>query len=447
MHLQASIRKWNPFSNVTCSMNFPIHFTILLSLTVVIRSYSQDFKKIVIGENERIRLPKEYVYTFENHLAVNPKNPDHLVGTILTTCPDTVKNCLNTLIVSKDGGKTWQSSSTPAGADPWCAVLADGSIVISYIYGGNYILGLKSFTDNGQSWSSELLFGSGYDHDLLLVDDSSGPFSGSVYLLATQSLRPDDPDPFLLISRSSNGKTFEHRNYFYPLKNVDLNAKSPVIFSDGVLAIPFAVRGQYLQGENKPVPFDQSTNWLVTSDDGGETFSQPKFITSVTGRGHHVLAVNKSKKWANKLYFISNGPQQKGIYCTMSDDRGESWTKSKRIDKNSSNLYNIVGAVAINQVDGSIGVIYMEREDEGTEQCYNVYFTVSIDGGSTFTEPKKVNSQRSCPDKKQGWFVGAWPQGGDYCSLVARPNGDFLAMWSDSRSGFFKLYKAEISFK
>src|SRR5687767_6440285 len=107
MHFQATIMNRYVCSKMACSMNFPITLlTILLTFTAAIPLYSQNFKKIIIGENERIKLPKDYVYTFENQLAVNPKNSDHMVGTVLTTCPDTVKNCLNTLIITKDGGKT-----------------------------------------------------------------------------------------------------------------------------------------------------------------------------------------------------------------------------------------------------------------------------------------------------------------------------------------------------
>jgi hypothetical protein len=440
------------YNDVTMkSLSFSVQAILmksLLSLGICISALSQSqTPKVSVGENILIPLRQTYHYPFESHWVSDPANANHIVGTVLTNCPDTVRNCLNTFLSSNDGGKTWTTSSTPAGADPWCAIDTKGNISISYIYGGNYVLGTRASSDQGKTWSNELVIGSGYDHDLLLTDDSGGPFAGSTYLIATQSLRPDDRDPFILVARSSDGgKTFENRNHFFPFRNVDLNAKSSVILSDGTLAMPIVVRGQFVEGTTAVTPMEHQ-NWLVTSTDGGKNFSSPKFIASATGRGHHVLVTSKLKDRKDQLYYVFCGPQQKGIYCTVSRNKGESWSQPLRIDDGRDALYNIVGAVTVNQNNGNIGVLYNDRRDLSTGKCYDLYFAISTDGGNSFSQPVKVNSQNSCPDEKQGWFVRAWPQGGDYCGLVAKPDGSFMAIWSDARSGSFKLYQAVLSLK
>ena len=425
---------------------------VYLAALTLLSIHARSQQRIVIGENTRIRFSKDYNYAFENTVIADPSNPQHLIGSVLTMCPDTVRNCLNTLIESSDGGKTWSSEDIPWGANPWCAINSSGDISVSYIYGLNYTLGIKSSKKNSsgkRQWTSELILGSGYDHNMLLMDHSNGRFKDNLYLISTQSLRADDHDPFVLIATSQNGgTTFDHRTYYHPFRNVDLNAKAPIILGDGTLAIPILLRGQYLEGENKATPLHSFTNWLVTSSDGGQTFSVPKLISSNSGDGYHTLVINRSVKWKNRLYYIFNGSGQKGILVTHSDDQGQSWTKALKVDAvNSKSQEDIVAAAAVNETNGVVGLLYLSREDQQTRECYNLYFTASTDGGVTFVDPVKVNSQSSCPDKSKGWFMNAWPQGGDYCSLVAKADGSFLAIWADARTAAFKLYQSTITIK
>lgn len=426
---------------------------IVAALFLLNGAYSHSQHRIVIGENKRIRFAKDHNFAFENTVIADPSNPLHLIGCILTMCPDTVKHCMNTLIESNDGGQSWSSEDIPWGANPWCALLPNGDISLSYIYGLNYMLATKTSKESnaggGRKWRSELLLGSGYDHNMLITDASNGPFKGCVYLISTQSLREDDHDPFVLIARSKDGgKTFDQQARYHPFVNVDLNAKTPVILEDGTLTIPILVRGQYITSESKAVPLSSATNWLITSSDGGQTFSAPMLISSNSGDGYHTLSVDKSSKWRGRLYYVFNGSEQKGIYISHTNDKGESWTRAQRIDPSNSNSQeDIVASVTVNEMNGIVGVLYISREDIRDRECYNLYFTASTDGGITFLKPTRVNSQNSCPDKNAGWFVNAWPQGGDYCSLLAKPDGSFLAIWSDARTGSFKLYQSAISIK
>ncbi|HMG90652.1 MAG TPA: sialidase family protein [Chryseolinea sp.] len=423
--------------------------TLLMLLSVF--AYSQQ--RIIVGENIRIRLTKDYNYSFENTVIADPSYPEHLVGCVLTMCPDTVKNCTNTLIESTDGGKTWSSENIPWGANPWCVTLPNADIAVSYIYGLNYMLGIKSASRSNsiksRQWTSELLLGSGYDHNMLLLDESRGPFEGHIYLIATQSLRADDHDPFVLVARSlDGGKTFEQRTFYQPFKNVDINAKTPVILENGTLAIPILLRGQFVQGESKADPFEDASNWLITSNDGGQTFSAPKFISSKSGDGYHSLTLNRSPKWRGRLYYTFNGKKDKGIYITHSDDNGESWTKTLKIDNSVIKTQeDIAAAAAVHEKNGTIGVMYLSRVQSNDHECYSLFFTTSTDGGNTFIDPVRVNSEDSCPDKTKAWYINAWPQGGDYCSLIAKPDGSFLAIWSDARTGSFKLYQSTITIK
>ncbi|HEX9615511.1 MAG TPA: hypothetical protein VGA55_08380, partial [Bacteroidota bacterium] len=85
--------------------------------------------------------------------------------------------------------------------------------------------------------------------------------------------------------------------------------------------------------------------------------------------------------------------------------------------------------------------------------CWQLVASASLDGGMTFLPQVPVADVPSCNDQPgnvvatfSGSFdVGKrWPAGGDYFGLRAHPDGSFVALWSDSRSGIFQLWSSRI---
>jgi hypothetical protein len=407
-------------------------------------AYAQTENSVVVSENQQLTLTDTIFVSVECHLAVNPTNPKHFLVSSITS--DT-KIYTTTNLVSLDGGQTWKASLShlPEAADPVGLILPNGTVISADICGGDeYLLALRQSQNGGLTWSKDTIsFGAGFDHDMLVYN----PIRKETYLIATQSLQKEQTDTPILIARSTNdGKTFPHRKLAYPFKNVDLNAKTPIIFSDGSLAIPLLLRGQYLVGEKKATPFAPYSNWLIISKDGGESFSSPLFISDLSGRRHNILAINQAQAFKDHLYYVFSTYNKHGILFCKSESKGESWTKPIRIDQNPHpEAWNELGAVAVSQ-QGIIGVIYSEQV-EANKKCYQVYFTYSKDGGKTFEKPVKINASLSCPDASNGWIAEAWFQGGDYYGLVSLPNGSFRAVWSDARTAKFQLYTSQIFIK
>jgi hypothetical protein len=425
----------------------------LLVLLLIIQSIAGrllgQHKSIEINSPVPIPLPSSDRSTAECNLAIHPMDARYLLLSMLSANPFPKGNDYYTLpLVTFDGGKTWQASApgVPGAADPWGVITSMGTSVVADISGGEaYTLATRYSPDGGRTWEDTLSFGQGYDHSLLLVDDSDGPFQGSVYLVATQSLLLGRTDTQLLVARSTDGgRSFSRQHRHVPFRNVDFNAKTPVVLSDGTLLIPILIRGSYSPKTQTFTAFDQMQSWLLTSTDGGKTFDPPLFIAHGSGWRHNLLAIDRSANRLDHLYYVFAGPDRKGLFFTRSTDRGESWSEPVRIDGSTAAVpWTDLGAIAVSR-QGNIGLVFTERQQSGATACYRTYFTASVDGGSTFLTPAPLHTDLSCPEKQNGWVANAWPQGGDYCGLVAFPDGSFFAVWSDARQGLFRSYSATI---
>lgn len=61
-------------------------------------------------------------------------------------------------------------------------------------------------------------------------------------------------------------------------------------------------------------------------------------------------------------------------------------------------------------------------------------------GGETFMPDVKISSQRSCPASPQNLATAyRFPAGGEYIGMAATPDGSFMILWSDNRTGTYQL--------
>jgi hypothetical protein len=74
------------------------------------------------------------------------------------------------------------------------------------------------------------------------------------------------------------------------------------------------------------------------------------------------------------------------------------------------------------------------------EHAWDLYFTASADGGTTFTAPVRVLETPSRTDAK----FPNWPYRADYLSLAASSDGAFHALWIDTRDSKGELQTARI---
>jgi len=210
---------------------------------------------------------------------------------------------------------------------------------------------------------------------------------------------------------------------------------NPAVLSDGRLVVPF----NSLLSKSSPT-------WVVTSLDGGRTFSVPLLVTDVCGRSFSQLSVDASPgPYRDRLYFVCSDSSH--VYLLLSSDRGETWSGPLVVNRGPGPVHNPV--IAVNR-RGVVAISWYDaREDprsyRDSFRCQHVFFAASLDGGSTVLPDVKVSSAENCPDTPANGEAGArWKAGGDYHGLAAAADGRFHLVWADSREGIYQLRTARI---
>ena len=417
------------------SLRFRIAFILSFSISIL-------SAQVTVKNEKKIETKMDLIYS-EPHLAVNPADNNHLLVGTMYFNPANEKDYGCMSMTSKDNGKTWSFFKFPVveGADPWCEFTANGDAVFS-------VLGLDSLyvyhsKDGGFNWNKESVnLGDGHDHETMVIDSTGGSFNGAVYLTSVKR-------GTVFLGRSQdNGKSFGFTNTFR-FSNLNTNVMNPVILSNGTVVIPFNTFQRKAIGKNAWL--DKSLSWMITSKDGGVTFSTPSFISQTGGKGFPTMAVDLShSKFRDRLYWATSSEKDKMIYIHYSPDKGQSWSEPLPIrkfvtkDQPPRSPFTGVPTIAVNK-NGTVGVIWQDRLEDTSGACQFLYFAYSKDGGEKFSEPVKVSSERSCPELHgNGWVGTRWRSGGDYLGLVPLLNGNFKAVWADSRSGKFQLFTGDI---
>jgi hypothetical protein len=451
--------------------------------------------EVTLGREVQVSLERQRVPHFEPHISVNPRDPQHLLvasvsldddGTGLADCAAAwcSELIVNAAFVSFDGGGTWESTTTiDCDLDPWTAFDTAGTAYVSCLYPveSRMVVALHRSRDGGRSFTGPKLTpvgrGTSSDRPFLAVDTMSGPGSGSVYIVrgqwasvgegvawfAPSILRSvDDGESFL-------GPSIHHPNNLFNLpQGIQLlpDGGVAVVYvdwppSNGDVSGPVS-RNVYNFGFRDPrVPASRS--WVFVSTDGGDTFGPPRFVAE-----HPVtaFAVDTSERFSGRWYvamlatltyeggswsFEDGGPTS--VYVMHSDDSGESWSPPVRVSDGVEP--HLVGRVmmAVNR-DGAVGIAWYDSRNGSTADCYDIYLSVSGDGGDTFTANRRLSSVTSCQNVPGNVIADAegerdlaarFPFGGDYSALAAGPDGRFHVVWADSRTGLYQLWTRSVT--
>ncbi|MEJ7863055.1 MAG: sialidase family protein [Pyrinomonadaceae bacterium] len=426
---------------------------------------TQQTKQIInVGDDRPVEINSKKFVAVEPHLVANPQNPNHLLaGVILVSKFGDVRResseYVNTCaaLTSFDAGKTWARYDFPVKEcfDPWVAILPNGSAVFLAGTLGTKGTNLVSFRslDGGRTWGDKPVgFEQGHDHGTMAVDASNSSFSGSVYVASHQSLRGKPSRSGTFIARSTDsGTSFQKTASVIP-SNLDTFAMNPVVLSDGMLIVPF-MNFNRPSSERGNLPLERHLSWIITSADGGKSFSSPLFLSEVCARtaGFPELAVDKSNgQNRDRLYYVCTDRDSKNVYVSASANRGESWSEPVAVNSAYVRRPYVQNTVIDVNRNGVVGIAWYDsrndpRQSRGTFRCQDIYFSASLDGGKTFLPEVKVSSAENCPDTPANGEAGRhWLAGGDYFGLAADANGEFHLLWSDSRDGIYQLRTATV---
>lgn len=408
-----------------------------------------------IGEDRLVSTGASQFPLVEPYLAINPKDANNmLAAAMVVTKPDmSAVDCA--AFTTFDGGRTWtrHDFGLSGAGDVWVAYLPDGTAVLSTLSAterDEVLLLIYRSPDGGRNWSNKpISLGNGHDHPTLVVDRLSKQFTGSLYAISGRGWKNSagKSRESIFIARSVDGGLTFLDPVHVIASNLSYEAHNPAILYDGTLLVPFA--DHHRPGDRRQL--ERQRDWLITSTDGGKSFSEPLFISeSCSGRGgwSSIAAGNSDNandQFRNRIYHVCAAAQFNGIQVRYSDNRGDKWSDAIRVDRPGNfEPYTRTPAIAVNR-DGVTGVAWYDGRNDPSPiksafRCQDIYFAASVDGGQTFLPEVKVSSTRSCPANTQNMATSLrFPAGGEYIGMLAAPDGAFQILWSDNRTGTYQL--------
>jgi hypothetical protein len=434
----------------------------------------------------------------ESHIAVDPKDPKHLLATAMVFIDGDTRVFP---YVSFDGGKTWargeiigDSSITGTGAgDPVIYITGSGVSYFSTlakVNGINRGLVARS-SDGGRTWRTTTVFPF-TDRQWLAVDVGRGPFGGRTYFTGTGVYQSRDGvravAPYLARS-DDEGLTFPFRTLVAydragPNPAAPLNAvpMEPLVTPRGLLVL--TLQGAPDQQTIERAKRDSLNAWafgLMISDDGGESFGPARYSPtarlSVTGNARRRLrslsaggfvrtAIDaSSSRFGNRIYFVSTDYDptidRYVVRLWHTGDFGKTWGTAVASDAPRGDVAN--PAIAVNR-EGIVAVTWNDRRDDPKEQCWRLYSALSLDGGEHFLPAQRLSQAPTCASVPENWQLSRsafnsdqsgqylahfstyppvptrYPMGGDTQGLVADATGVFHAAWINGETGVMQLW-------
>jgi hypothetical protein len=458
----------------------------------------------------------------EPEIAENPRNPLNLVGGSKFFSDPAHYRFKIGYYASMDGGCTWTDGGIFPGYDAYTltsdisfafglhndvygAVLVDGSTSNGRFSG----VAVSRSTDGGRTFQAPVLLqadqtGATFsDKPWIGVDDTNGPFSGSIYVVWNLDSNTSNSAPIYFSRSTDGGHTFSKGReidgvsprcqFGAPVGTSGARTcdsalgATPVIGPNGAISVVYAYldprladdgnhgqdQGSIQQPSGPEVvtsqphlaqcialpPSDAAhTQMLVVqSRDGGQTWSNPVDAADVYDLPFHfrnscfrnfslpAFAVDST---TGTLY-ISWSDERNGdadIMLVRSTDGGQTWSAPVRVNDDpigdGKDQFQPQIAAA---PDGVVSVMFFDRRNDPNNLLIDVYLAQSSDGGQTFHSNVRVTSVASDPSvdapvPDDGTNVTFF---GDYQGLAV-DNHFAHVFWNDTRTGSQQIFTAAI---
>ncbi len=206
--------------------------------------------------------------------------------------------------------------------------------------------------------------------------------------------------------------------------------------------------------------------YMSKSEDGGETFGEPKRIARFLEPGfrprnayfrYWASAFPKVSVGANDELYVTyvglpaDNPLDEGdVYFIRSTDGGNRWSRPVRINTDETDAVQFFPAMDVGP-DGTIHLMWGDMRDDPVQTRYHIYYSRSEDQGENWgfeleelelkVGDTRVTDFPSNPNKgfPRGLFLG------DYFAIAASENDAYL-VWADTRLGEFGPINQKIGF-
>jgi hypothetical protein len=263
------------------------------------------------------------------------------------------------------------------------------------------------------------------DRDQIIADNySMSPGHRNIYIawIKDRGWNMTVPASDIWFSRSTNGGlTFSAPLQVNSMANNLANMPIPVVAKNGTVYLSW-LHYNVRTGGKGVIFLDKST-------DGGVTFGNDIYVDSIDlppinlnnytdarAKGAPVLKVMPSDP--NELYIVyaedpdGAGPDEADIFLIKSTNGGTSWSTRKRVNDDNGTSDQVLPWMVI-KPNGTIDIAWYDRRKQPGDLLWDVYFTTSVDGGTTFATNQCISgtsfitpNPAKSPDKWMGEYPG-----------------------------------------
>ena len=340
-------------------------------------------------------------------------------------------------------------------------------------------------TDGGHTWRESARFDS-IDREFINVDTTNGKYTGRIYVVGQGSVKDiarGQARHSLQMWRSlDNGRTFLGPVHAaYPQGSILFGVGTGAVLSDGTLValFGFTKSGRDQNLEQEPTVGPNAELHVITSKDGGETFSPSHKVADVKldrqrsegGILNQLAADSGSKVFNDRLYvvypeIVSDRIQ---IRLSYSSDKGKKWSKPVTVnddrspEKGGKGPDHLLPSVGVNK-DGVVLVTWYDRREAKDNLGWRLRAAASLDGGETFSASVPITDFANAFTSTTRWhvtvgtnsddkkplvsvFAGLNPffvSGGHTSGLAVDADGTFHPTWVDNHTGVAQLWSASV---
>jgi Neuraminidase (sialidase) len=432
-------------------------FTVLISLQSCLSQQNSIQSKQKIFQERTHQNVKIYESTgkspgpCEPSIYINPSNPQHIV----------VGSVIDFVHVSNDGGKTWQTQRLQSSLGVWGdpCVIADSKGIFYYVHlsdpdGTNWrskrILDrivIQRSEDNGKTWND----GSGIGENPPKQQDKEWaavhPKTDELYVTWTEfdiygSRNPEDKTRILFSSSADKGETWSRPiaiNQFEGNAIDDdktVEGAVPAVDNNGTIYVAWAFDHRLYFDRSA----DNGKTWLdedivIASQPEGWTFAIPGLDRC---NGMPVTCVDNSNGSYSGTIYVNwadqrNGTDNTDIFIAKSTDGGFTWSEPLKVNTDTTKTHQFLTWMSVDPKTGYVYMVYYDRSNY-TDNQTDVVLAVSYDGGKSFVS--KTISERPFTPNPQVFF-------GDYNTIHAY-NGRIRPLWTRYENGKLSVWTALI---
>lgn len=382
----------------------------------------------------KLEKPSSSVYRYsqvEPSIYINPKDTSQIIA----------GSVLDDYYYSEDGGRTWKAKTmhTKAGVygDPCMLIDTAGNYYYFHLSegkGGSWLDQIAcqkatKISGNFNDGTYTEKNGKIHDKEWAVVNQQTN----EIYMTWTQfdkydSSNPEDSSHISFSKSNDQAETWstpkQISKYGGDCRDGDQTAEGavPTVGPNGEIYVSWS---------------RNDTLWYNKSLDNGENWMAEEKMVDVQVGGWDMKVDGISRcngmpithcdisnsEFQGRLYVNfadkRNGEDNSDIFLKYSDDGGETWSETKKVNQDNSKREQFFTWMCIDQTTGYLYFVYYDRRHHKDRKT-DVYCTISKDGGSTFTE-LKISKEAFKPNSSMFF--------GDYTNIHAH-KGMVRPIWT-----------------